>query len=399
MISQKAINHDKVKLKAIFMSWIPALDEFDDEQTRIYNDIVDDVKRSWWIKGYAGTGKTMMLVHLAHAYMEAGYDCAYVTYTHALKNLVNEALLELGDEQASLSIFTVDSLNSGGRRYDIVLVDEVQDLPAKKIEKLLTIGERFIFAGDLNQSIFLNSAKPSVIKKLLGNPVVVELRDIHRLPEAISFASHLIFPEAEAAENAQVNVIRDSSVNVVEATSSAAEVEWVYDQALKESRLTKPSAILFSKHSELQKFVEILCSAKQVGQPPSVKKMIIGGGHDYNPINKFLKKNKMHLMYFGGAGGGEISLATKAKMVLMMTLHSAKGLEFGSVFMPFMDSDHLPCPYPPLKNDDTWQRRFFYVGVTRTKLNFYASYSKSEHEILDRLNDENLDGYLNHLSV
>jgi len=381
------------------MSWIPPISQFDEEQTRIYNDIVDDVERSWWIKGYAGTGKTMMLVHLTHAYLEAGYDCAYVTFTHALKNLVNEALLELGDDQAELSIYTVDSLNSGDKRYDIVLVDEVQDLPAKKIEKLLKLGERFIFAGDLNQSIFLNSAKPAVLKKLLGNPIEVELRDIHRLPEAISFASHLIYPEADAADNAQVNVIHNSSVNIVEAVSVEDEVKWVYEQALKESRHSKPSAILFSKHAELQRFIEILCNIKHVGTPPTVEKMILGSGYDYNPINGFLKKNRMPLMYFGGTGGGEISLATRSKMVLMMTLHSAKGLEFDSVFMPFMNSDHLPCPYPPLKNNDVWQRRFVYVGITRTKLNFYASYSRESNEILDRLHDESLDGYLNYLNV
>ena len=99
------------------MSWIPAQSKFDDEQRRIYNEIDEDTKRSWWIKGYAGTGKTMMLVHLADAYLEAGDDCAYVTFTHALKNLVNEALVDLGNPREALPIYTVDALNSIGKRY------------------------------------------------------------------------------------------------------------------------------------------------------------------------------------------------------------------------------------------------------------------------------------------
>lgn len=381
------------------MSWIPQRASFDDEQNRIFDQIVEDTSRSWWIKGYAGTGKTMLLVHLANEYIKAGYECGYVTYTHALKNLVIEALVELGNDRTDLPIFTVDSLNSLDKSYDLLLVDEIQDLPQNKIEKLLSKSQRFIFAGDLNQSIFLNSAKPNTIKKLLGNPKVVELRDIHRLPEAISFASHLVYEEADSAENALVDVIDDSSVNLVCAKSTASEVSWVYEQALRESRKSRPAAILFSKHEELQDFISILCKTKGLGAPPSVGKMDAGGGHDYNPVNQFLKRNSIDLMYFGGTGGGKINMATRSRLVLAMTLHSAKGLEFDSVFMPFMHSQRLPCPYPPLKNNDEWQRRFVYVAITRTRLNFYASYSGDRNETLDPLEDDSLVKYLNKLKV
>jgi len=387
------------------MAWIPDRASFDDEQNRIFDQIVDDKERSWWIKGYAGTGKTMLLVHLANEYLKlkAGFECAYVTYTHALKNLVSDALADLGSGRR-LPIFTVDSLNSLGKSYDILFVDEVQDLPQKKIEKLLSKSRRFIFAGDLNQSIFLNSAKPEKIKKLLGNPRVVELRDIYRLPEAISFASHLVYEEADSAENALVDVVEDSSVNIVQARSTTAEVLWVYEQALKESRPIKPggipnAAILFSKHEELQKFISILCAAKGLGAPPPVVATVTGGGHDYKSVNAFLKRNGVSLMFFGGTGGGQVNTATRSRLVLAMTLHSAKGLEFDTVFLPFMDRERLPCPYPPLKNKEEWQRRFVYVALTRTRLNFYASYSRDMNKILERLEDESLGNYLNYIKV
>jgi superfamily I DNA and RNA helicase len=140
------------------MSWVQSRKKFDDEQNRIFDRILEDTRKSWWIKGYAGTGKTLLLTHLANEYINLGYECAYVTYTHALKNLVNDGLKKLGKNQNNLPIYTVDSLNSLGKNYDLILVDEVQDLPQKKIEKLLLRSKRFIFAGDLNQSIFLNSA-------------------------------------------------------------------------------------------------------------------------------------------------------------------------------------------------------------------------------------------------
>jgi hypothetical protein len=381
------------------MSWVQSREKFDDEQNRIFDRILEDTRKSWWIKGYAGTGKTLLLTHLANEYINLGYECAYVTYTHALKNLVNDGLKKLGKNQNNLPIYTVDSLNSLGKNYDLILVDEVQDLPQKKIEKLLLRSKRFIFAGDLNQSIFLNSAKPDKINKLLGNPMVEELRDIYRLPHAISFASHLIYAEADSAENAEVEFKEDSSVNIVHAKNRNSEVMWIYEQALKLSRKTEPSAILFSKHKELQDFITILCESKGLGSPPKIEKAKLGGGFDYNLWNKFLERKGISLMYFGGVSGGQISDVSQKRLILAMTLHSAKGLGFKSVFMPFMTESRMTCPYPPLKNNDEWQRRFAYVAVTRSHLDFYASYTGKKNEILDLLEDENLDKYLKHIKV
>lgn len=381
------------------MAPIPDRSNFDDEQTRIFEQILEDDNRSWWIKGYAGTGKTILLIHLANEYLKARKKVAYVTYTHALVKRARDDLESLGVRQDKLPIFTVDAFNSSKKSYDLILVDEVQDLPQNKIEKLLSSGGRFIFAGDLNQSIFLSSAKPDRIKKLLGNPKVVELRDIYRLPEAISYASHLVYEEADSAENALVTVHEDSSVNIVKARSEEAEVSWVYEQALKEARPGMPSAILFSDHKDLQNFISTLASIKGLGTPPAVGKLEVSGGRDYGPVNRFLKKHGLSLAMVGGAGGGEINTANRARMVFAMILHSAKGLGFQSIFMPYMHSDRLPCPYKPLKNKDEWQRRFVYVALTRTQLNFYASYTGEMNDILIRLEDESLGKYLNYIKA
>jgi len=68
------------------MPWIPSRQDFDVHQETIMSEIVTDTKKSWWLQGYPGTGKTMLLIHLLAEYIDAGWDCAYVTFTHALKN-------------------------------------------------------------------------------------------------------------------------------------------------------------------------------------------------------------------------------------------------------------------------------------------------------------------------
>ncbi|MCC5785104.1 MAG: ATP-dependent helicase [Phycisphaerales bacterium] len=63
----------------------------------------------------------------------------------------------------------------------------------------------------------------------------------------------------------------------------------------------------------------------------------------------------------------------------IVTLHSAKGLEFPVVVMPMLDNGVIPR-YTLVPNSLKWreQRRLFYVGVTRAMDDLHAVYSK-EH--------------------
>jgi len=366
------------------MPWIPSRAEFDVKQDQILNDIFEDTKKSWWLQGYAGTGKTMMLIHLIAEYIDAGWDCAFVTFTHALKKLAIEAMIELGHNSSQFHIETVDKLNTLKRKYDLIFVDEVQDLTLDQIEKLLELADRFIFAGDINQSIFLQATPNATIGKILGKPKVVQLTDLYRIPEPIFLAANIIYPEAEIVLGAQVAVNENSTVNLVAADSIESEVIWVYKRAIAESRNQLPSAVLFGKHEDLQKFVNTLLA--QLGLPAAPNVI----NKNYDPLNDYLQKKNIKMMYFGGEKGGKLSNASSSKIIMLMTIHNAKGLEFGSVFMPFMNESNYLGPYKSMSNNGEWQRRFLFVAITRSKLNFYASYSEELNKYLSPLIPKNV---------
>ena len=63
----------------------------------------------------------------------------------------------------------------------------------------------------------------------------------------------------------------------------------------------------------------------------------------------------------------------------MMTIHSAKGLEFDNVFIPGMEENMFPSFQAIMSDDDDMQeeRRLAYVGITRAKKNLYISSSES----------------------
>lgn len=63
--------------------------------------------------------------------------------------------------------------------------------------------------------------------------------------------------------------------------------------------------------------------------------------------------------------------------VTLMTIHSAKGLEFKTVFIVGMEEQLFPSPYADTPRQLEEERRLFYVAITRAEKNCYISYSKS----------------------
>lgn len=66
--------------------------------------------------------------------------------------------------------------------------------------------------------------------------------------------------------------------------------------------------------------------------------------------------------------------------VRLMTLHSAKGLEFDTVFL--VEANEGKMPYKKAKTDAETEeeRRLFYVGMTRAKEVLKVSYVKQKRE-------------------
>jgi len=63
--------------------------------------------------------------------------------------------------------------------------------------------------------------------------------------------------------------------------------------------------------------------------------------------------------------------------VTLMTLHSAKGLEFNTVFIAGMEENIFPHPRSLLDNDELEEeRRLCYVGITRAREKVYVTYAQ-----------------------
>jgi superfamily I DNA/RNA helicase len=70
------------------------------------------------------------------------------------------------------------------------------------------------------------------------------------------------------------------------------------------------------------------------------------------------------------------------RCVKVMTLHSAKGLEFPIVALAHVEADRLPRETPATDPEDVKehlynQRRLFYVGCTRAMRHLFVTYDRS----------------------
>lgn len=89
-----------------------------------------------------------------------------------------------------------------------------------------------------------------------------------------------------------------------------------------------------------------------------------------NSIIQYAKKQQSLKDFFENIG--DLSTISKNR-VKLYTIHSAKGLEFDEVFIPFLSDGVFPSPNGDLEEE----RRVFYVAITRAKKRVYISSSKN----------------------
>ncbi|MEI8304870.1 MAG: 3'-5' exonuclease [Burkholderiales bacterium] len=348
----------------------------DEVQEAILNAVIND-PGPHWIEGYAGTGKTI-IVTLALAAVRKKHPKAkicFVTYTHSIKDLVASGL------DGDADIFTVDAFVGGYVRYDWVFVDEVQDIKEADILKIQQRGRHVVWAGDPFQSLYHGRVDREDLPEVLGT-TSWELVNIYRYPLKVFNIVSSIY-DAEIARGAMVNVDDSVKVQLHRASSPAEEVRWVWDKAKTVSVVERPAAILFPTHDMAYDFASEVCSIEGVGAPPA--RIQKGRIVDYSDFNEHFKKRRIPLQFLGSNNGSLPESDTK-RLCYLMTYKSAKGLDFNSVFVPNLNDRMSFEDGKPLSlSRDEWQRKFFFVALTRSRRDLFLSYHGNPHPYIDEM--------------
>jgi superfamily I DNA/RNA helicase len=376
------------------MEWMVDKANLDIVQLRTIEKIMDNLDGNHWVKGFAGSGKTIVLTHVLErlAAAKPPLRICFATFTHALKDLVESGLSENAKRRITISTF--DSLKNLPKNFDIVLADEMQDIKKENLPIIDSIADSMVIAADHDQSIYKFAASPAELTSTIKPSKDHQLREVYRFNENIFDIATSVYDEAKIVD--QTTVRQDpTKTKVLKAASKREEFLAMYQEAVRVSAKGSPSAILLPTKTLIDDFIAIVSTSESYrGNPPSVKESTRNFDGSYSipfeEVNEFLKTNKSPLQVFGG-GGGDLYETDKRKMILLMTYHSAKGLDFPYVFLPHLTSKTGLNAFKG--GTDSEERRLFFVASTRARDQLYLSYHGEGHRFLDEIPDELLETF------
>ena len=351
--------------------WFVPEDRLNPDQQR-FLDTVDINRQNVWIKGFAGSGKSILLVHVARKILatKPNAKVVLVVYTQSLVEMFKTALRELEMKIPVMTYFTFMDSNT---TYDYILCDEVQDLTPRILNRMYEHSAHLVVAGDSNQSIYPEDPRwrertvnVSQIPTLIHGEDF-ELTIIERLTNSIvnavkSFIRLNIF-------NSRVNLNHtDTKITLGCASSNSSEINWIISQSSRIISRGYTACVLIPTQKKIVEFVNDALQSQ--GKPTWNSTTNQYGKVDFGSMNRHLKSCGIKMQYVGN-GYGEFKDDTE--YVVLMTYHSAKGLDFDYVYIPYCNN-RLWISY-----QEETSKTLFMVAMTRARMNLYITYTGSLH--------------------
>lgn len=362
------------------MAWLVPENMLDDQQ-RDFVENVDINQRNVWIKGFPGSGKSVLLAYTMKRIKrkDPNAKVAVVVFTHSLIAMFKAAFAEMG---VAANIMTYYEFMDGSSNYDYVLSDEVQDMTARVLATMNSRAKHVIVAGDENQSIFESDPKyreatvtPSQITSLL-NCRDFELGIIHRLSSSIIAAVERFMPNLNIFTARRDMTKRNTQIRLCSANSPEQEVKYIIKEAQRAVNIGDTAAILIPTQQKILEFFQMTLTA--LGKSQWSVQLNRFGKIDYNKLNSYLRTNGIKLQYVGNGYGS----FTEEGKICIMTYHSSKGLDFDNVFLPGLNQSLY------INSSERLSRTLFMVAMTRSRNNLYLTHSGSRSAYLSNFADD-----------
>lgn len=340
--------------------WMIKESELDDDQIKVLMETLD---KSCIVAGCAGSGKSVLaLIKAQRIQKEYGNNYKVIVFTKALCNYMNSGKQELGltndfyyhkewkyqrERRGRYMVYSKDE-NGNMIPYmpsaDYIIVDEIQDFSVEEIKEFLNATRKnFFFFGDTAQSIFegLKTTLPvesiSSIVPLNMKVKNWELYRNYRLPLPVARVVQPIGVDLPPFIESTYKSKETAIPRFLKYKDEETQIKAIHDIIVKNNMTDV--AILLPDNDYVKSVYDQLKA--------------LGGNYElrYNDRENF--RNSQDSLNFG---------STNPKV---MTYHSAKGLQFETVFLPYIENF----------SGDESDRKALYVAMTRTYRNLYVMYS------------------------
>lgn len=325
--------------------WFVEYESLDIDQKRLVNgSVFENGKTVGLVSGPAGSGKTIILVN-ALAIANSN-KIAFVSYTRSLLNLANQGL------PPNIVALTYQEAEKESSNYDLVVIDEVQDVPVQALIKIIAKSRKTLLAGDSFQRIFPNGVDINTLNTVSKNNVHKLTRTYRLTPRAFAAASKINPGALEGVSPSGKSVV---PIELYYTDTSVAGDSLCYDMAKKESAKQRTSAILLPKKERIVEYANYIL--KKEGKPQWTLVKNGYSNEDFGSLNRHLKANNVKLQVVQN-NYGDLNDAFENNEVVVQTYHSAKGLDYQVVCLPNLSVETAT-------KDSSFYRSLFYVAITR----------------------------------
>lgn len=241
--------------------------------------------------------------------------------------------------------------DNGERRYTHIIVDEGQDFSPMMIKSLVEAvadGGSFTFFGDVAQQIY--GSRLSWRDSGVDTNKIWRFDVNYRNPATItafakSITKNVYWRQDGDMVEATAQIAEGPKPILVKFSSKQREMAWIVERAIATGK-TSSTVIICRNRADIDTFLGAL----------------INNGCDATEINK------------------ETPGFAHLRKVYITTYHTAKGLEFDNVFIPYLSKDKFPDSDTVLSassDADAYadEIKLLYVAATRSKYGLYMTYS------------------------
>ncbi len=318
--------------------WMIIESELDEDQIKVLNAVND---KSCIVSGCAGSGKSVLaLIKAQRLQREKGNDYQIIVFTKALCKYMNAGRKELGlNKQFDYHWDWKNRKQCPSSDY--IIVDEIQDFSKDEIQDFIqATNKHFFFFGDTAQSIYKGLKETMPVEDInytfSTRAKMFELFRNYRLPRPVAKVVQYIGVDLDG-----------------------------FDIGTYKSRETAMPR--FIQYDNLNNQIKSIARLINNGAVSDVG-ILVPHNEDVKQVSDLLKMEKInHELRYSNYPSSIDNLDFTTENPKVMTYHSAKGLQFGTVFLPNVVD----------KSEKESDRKALYVAMTRTYRNLYVMYSGS----------------------
>ncbi len=329
------------------------------------------------IKGCAGTGKTLLAIHLAIKLKNDGLKVGIILFTKALRSYIQHTLIGLNASE-EIEVFYEWEWFSKKCEFDVIILDEFQDFSLNNVQKIISYSKNGVYLfGDLEQRLYeTNLNKEQTISKDelndLKNFDTCTLTKNFRVPNGIVRVANNIALRFNNRKSLNLNSdLSDIKPEFLQFESHQSELNWLVS-FLKTNQKYKNVGILFNKNKDnkidksLIREMEVHQNLEEIPSILNLSNYLLEQGID-NVGYKYENQDNLNFQ--------------NSYNINLLTIHSSKGLEFDCVILPFSKLDN--CYF----NENQ-----MYVALTRAKGKLIISYSGFISHVYTKLVQGLIDG-------